>query len=80
MSTIHFYQCPNCRSSLLSPIKASYGTPYRCPLCARYMRWIWKEDVPGRLERVVHEPTPSVMEALRHPETGATVAQFFDRR
>jgi hypothetical protein len=80
MTTIHFYQCPNCRSSLLTPVKASSRTPYRCPLCARYQRWMWQEDVPGTLDRVLHQTTPEVMESLRHPENVATVDQFFDTR
>jgi len=80
MTTVHFYQCIGCRSSLLTPVKASHGSAYRCPLCARYERWQWSEDVPGRLDRVVHEPTPEVMEALRHPEAGVTVAELYERR
>lgn len=79
MSTVHFYQCPNCKSTLLTPFNDIAGATV-CPLCHCYMRWKWDEEVAGYLKRPVSEPTPEVMDALRHPEHGVSVEEFFNRR
>lgn len=60
--TVHIYQCPNDRTTMVTPFKAEYGDPYICPLCRRWMKRLYSVQTAVRLTAPVYNPQPGLLE------------------
>jgi DNA-directed RNA polymerase subunit RPC12/RpoP len=45
MSELHFYQCANCRSTLVAVSRAWHGRTWRCVTCHTPMKYLYTEPV-----------------------------------